>query len=395
MIMKNISLLNIKRFTSLFIKFIFLFFTILTFISLSLSSIDGYSNYFETNKDNYYHLNYVRYDSKSKQDFENLNLDKNKYISYNQKTVFNFKLKEVSSFLYNYQLKTPFSATINSYSSNKIKNIEYYYEKNNPITIGRFPSEKDEIAISDELLSYLNLSEDKANNYLNTTINLIAEDEAMTLNNYKLVGVFNKNYLNFDIKNDALLNIDSSLFNNSFTQEYNYIFIPDFNDNDYLNNVIHDFKYSQGYGYKRYFKLHSIQTFLNDALAIIFIPTSIGLLFLFIFCFRNFYSRQNRIISILLISGINQKKVVSFFLIETLLLLLISFAISISISSILLFTITSILSIFEINLVFNYLLNILISAVLLLMSIIILFSFSLFLIKHLKQKHIYQILQSE
>ncbi len=393
--MKNIFVLNIKRFSSLLIKFVFLFFTILTFLSLSLSSIDGYSNYFNENKDTYYHLNYVSYNSKNKKDFDDLNLDKNKYVNYQQKVVFNFKLKEVNSFFYSYQLKSPFDATVSSYSSSVPENIKQYYEKNDPITIGRFPQNKDEIAISDVLLEYLNISEEKAKSYLNSTVSLVSDNQKMSLNNYKLVGVFNKNYLNFDIKNDALLSVDSSFFSNSFIREYNYIFIPNFDDNDYLNNLIKGFDFYQGYGYKRYFKLLSIQTFLNDALAIIFIPTSIGLLFLFIFSFRNFYFSQSRIMSILLISGINQKKVILFFLIETLLLLLVSSFLSMAASSLLLYTITSVLSIFEISLVFNYFLNILINIGLLLIASIIIFGFSLYLVKHLKQKHIYQILRTE
>ena len=397
--MKNIILLNFKRFKSLFINFFFLLFVILTFTSLSLSSIDGYATYFENHKDIYYHLNYIRYYAKDKKDIEELNLDKEKYVDYKQKMVLNFRIKEINYLFYSYKLPSSANATISSYSSNMPKNMESYYAKNNPVTLGRLPENKNEIAISevlfDVIISSLNISRDKASNYLNNNVTFITENEEMELRNYKLVGVFNKNYLKLDAENDALINVDSDYFDNSFASEYNYIFIPNFSDNDYLNDVLKEYKYAQGYGYKRYFKLLSIQTFLNDVLAIIFMPTSVGLLFLFIYNFRNFYLKQNRILSILLTSGINPKKVISLFLIETLSLMILSFILSLSISSILLLIITKVLSIFEISLIFNYGLNIVINLGLFLIAVIILSIFSFYLINHLKQKHIYQIIRTE
>lgn len=391
-------LLNFKRFRNSYINFALFFAMIITFISLSISVVSGYSSYFKNESNSYYHLNYIQLITSNniKEEIDE-KVSSDDYFYYQQKVNKDKVIDSVQvnvSFIPIFNQDVDIEINIGSYSSNIPNHLNSYYKDNNPLFLGRFPSNDKEITLSLDLYelisSQLNLANYSFDDLDSFNFDLISKDKS--LQGYKVVGVFSSSYLKLGSDVDILLSDNDSYFENNY-DIYNYLFIKDVEKDIEIENALSDYDLTLGYGVRRYKKLLSIQEFINSVLLIIFIPLILGILFLFVHSFSNIYKLNNRVMSIELSSGVNLRKVTSSFTFQIGILLLISLIFGLGLSSILLFVISIILESFEIGLVFNYLFNILVGFLLFLVIFGILIIFTFFLIRFLKEKHISQLLK--
>ena len=394
-------LLNLKRFKNYYLSFTLLITIIITFISLSLSVINGYSNYFKNESSSYYHLNYIQLisDKKIKDDINKV-VDSSEYYYYNQKVKKNVKLEKFNANIsiipvYEKDFNNEgFKINIASYFDDIPSHLREYYQDNNPLLYGRFPNNEKEITVSENLFntitSYFDTSSYSFDDLNSYNFDIITNNKSII--GYKIVGVYSSNYQKLGSDSDIILNYNDTYFDNN-CDIYNYLFIKDFLNDIKIENELSSYDYLLGYGIKRYKKLLSIQDFINSVLLIIFVPLVLGILFLFIHSFIDIYKLNNRIISIELTSGIEIKKVTLNFAFQIGFLILVSFILATGISSVLLFVISKVLASFDIGLTFNYLLHVVISLSISILIFIILILFIIFLIKYIKEKHISQLLK--